>query len=278
MKNSPIGIFDSGLGGLSVFRELLKTLPEYDYLYLGDNARVPYGDRSANVIYQFTKNAVDFLFKNNCQVVVLACNTASANALRRLQHEYLPKHYPDRRILGVIRPVVEIVGEKKLKRVGVMATQATVSSSSYPAEITKIDPSIEVFQQACPLFVPAIEENEMGWEGFNLLVKKYAKPLLKNNIDSLILGCTHYALVVKDIKRLLPIGIQVISQSGATAIKLADYLKRHPEIDKKLSKNSKRAYYATAFSSRYGKLTELFLGDYFEHDTKLQIVKLPEVD
>lgn len=269
-----IGIFDSGLGGLSIFREILKDLPSYDYIYLGDNARVPYGGRSADLIYEYTKNAVDFLFQKNCQLVILACNAASSNALHRLQQGFLKQNYPERRILGVIRPVVEVATYHKFKRIGVIGTRATISSNSYPKEIAKLDSTVQVFQEACPLLVPMIEENEMEWEGFDLLIKKYLNSLLLNNIDSLILGCTHYGLIKDRIKKHLPAKIKIISQGEATAYKLAKYLQRHPEIERKLSKKSQRTFFATDLSQCYENLTRLFLGKHFSKDTKLQYVFL----
>ena len=269
-----IGVFDSGLGGLAIFREILNKLSQYNYLYFGDNARVPYGGRSNDRIYIFTKDAMDFLLQNDCQLIILACNAATSNALHRLQQEYLPKYYPDRKILGVIRPVVEIAVANNVQRIGVMATRATVATNSYPHEIQKLNPSIEVFQQACPLLVPIIEEDEIDWEGCDLAIQKYLKPLLTNNIDSLILGCTHYGLIEEKIKHQLPANVHIISQGKATAEKLVDYLSRHPEIETKLEKNAKRTYFATDLSQRYEKLTKLFLGDHVSEDAKLQLVNI----
>lgn len=267
-----IGVFDSGLGGLAIFKEILKLLPQYNYIYLGDNARVPYGGRSADLIYGFTKNAMDFLFKKNCKLIIIACNTATANALQRLQLEYLPKYYPDRRILGVIRPVVEEAINIKPKRLGIMATRATVNSNSYPEEIFKLDPTIKVIQQACPLLVPIIEENEIGWEGLDLIIKKYLAPLLKEKIDSLILGCTHYGLIIDKIKKHLDKNIKIISQGEATAKKLKDYLDRHSEITNKLGKNNTQTYFATDLNQNYQKLTQLFLEEYFTDKTTLNLI------
>lgn len=262
-----IGVFDSGLGGFSVLREIIKELPQYDYIYLGDNARVPYGGRSKDLIYQLTKDAVDFLFKNDCQLIILACNTSSANALQRLQKEYLPKNFPDRRILGVILPVVEYVVEENIQRVGIMATRSTVASETYPMQIKKLAPNTQVFQVACPLLTPMIEEDEMEWIGFDLLIKKYIHPLLKSKIEGLILGSTHYGLIANKIKKHLPDSVRIISQSEATTKKLKDYLKRHPEIEMKLTKNSKRNYFVTDLNPRFEKLAKLFLGRYFTNNT-----------
>lgn len=269
-----IGVFDSGLGGLSIFREILKILPEYNYIYLGDNARVPYGGRSADLIYKYTKDAVEFLFKKKCQLVILACNAATSNALHRLQNEYLVKSYPDRRILGVIRPVVEIAAEDECKRIGVLGTRATISSKSYPKEFKKLNSKIRVYQEACPLLVPIIEENEIEWEGTDLIMKKYLAPLLKNRIDGLILGCTHYGLIKDRIRKHLPDYIKIISQGEAAAVKLADYLKRHPEHEKKLAKKAMRTFFVTDLNQRFETMTKLFMGEHFDHDAKLQFILL----
>ncbi len=269
-----IGVFDSGVGGLSIFREILNQLPLYDYIYFGDNARVPYGGRSKDLIYSFTKNAVNFLFQKDCQLIILACNAATSNALRRLQQEYLPANYPNRRILGVIFPTVETAIANNSKRFGIMATRATVTSDSYPIEIKKLFPQAIVFQHACPLLVPIIEEDEIEWKGLDLLIKKYLSILLKNNIDTLILGCTHYGLITEKIRRYLPKHIKLITQGKATATKLKDYLKRHPEIESKLTKNATLNYYVTDLNQRYEKLMKLFLGDCFDKTSKLHLINL----
>lgn len=269
-----IGVFDSGLGGLSVFRELLTGLPQYDYIYLGDNARVPYGGRSRDMIYQFTKDAVDFLFQNNCQLIILACNTSSAIALERLQHDYLPHDYPNRRILGVIYPVAEHVVSENIKRIGIMATRATVASESYPKQIKKLAPHTQIFQVACPLLTPMIEEDEMDWEGFDLLLQKYIHPLLERKIHGLILGSTHYGLISNKIKKHVPNSVKIISQGEVTAKKLREYLKRHPEIEMKLAKNFKRTYFVTDLNQRFEKLTKLFLGKHFSKGITLQLVNI----
>lgn len=269
-----IGVFDSGLGGLSVFRDIMKELPQYNYIYLGDNARVPYGGRSKDLIYQLTKNAVDFLFRNDCQLIILACNTASSNALQRLQQEYLPHNYPDRRILGVIYPVVENVVSENVQRIGIMATRATVASNSYPKQIIRLAPNIRIFQVACPLLTPMIEEDEMEWAGFDLLIQKYIHPLLEENIDGLILGSTHYALITNKIKIHVPYFVKIISQGEVTANKLREYLNRHSEIEIKLAKNSRRIYFVTDLNQRFEKLTKLFLGEHFSNGVTLQLVDI----
>lgn len=269
-----IGIFDSGLGGLYIFRQLLKKFPQYDYVYLGDNARVPYGGRSPELIYQFTREAVEFLFEKDCQLIILACNTASAIALRRLQQEYLPNTYQDRRILGVIIPTVEKVIDRGVKNVGVIGTRATVNSDSYLIELKKLNPGVNVFQQECPLLVPLIEEGEVAWEGLDLLIKKYLKKLPVEKLNSLILACTHYGLIAEQIEKNLPTSVKVISQNEVVAEKLKEYFLRHPEIEKKLTKNAQRTYYVTDLSQKYENLVKLFLGKEFEDEEKIMLVKI----
>lgn len=255
-----IGVFDSGLGGLVIFKALIKILPQYDYIYFGDNAHVPYGGRSNQLIYQFTKYAVNSLFKKNCQLVILACNTASATTLRRIQQEYLPKKYSQRRVLGVIKPTIEKVAELKINQIGVMGTYATVSSGAFVREIKKVFPKSKVVQQACPLLVPIIEEGEWDWVGLKLILKKYLLPFKKNKIKSLILGCTHYGLIADKIQAVVGKKVKIISQGKETAEKLKDYLKRHPEIEKKLTKNRQIEYWVTDLNEKYKKMAERFLG------------------
>ncbi len=264
-----IGVFDSGLGGLTIFRELITKLPQYNYMYLGDNARVPYGGKSEKLIYQYTLEAVEFLFQKNCLLVILGCNTATVIALRKIQQEYLPHHYPDRRVLGVIRPTVESVVESGLKKVGVIGTHATVISKSFVKELQKFDDSIRVIQQACPLLVPIIEEGETDWEGLDLILKKYLKPLQETHIDGLILGCTHYGLIDDKIRKLVGSKVAIISEGKVTAEKLKDYLGRHPEIKRKLSKKGRRTYYVTDFNKRYKDMMKLFLGKEFTEKDRL---------
>ena len=258
-----IGVFDSGLGGLAILKEFLKLLPDYDYIYFGDNANVPYGGKNPEAIYNLTEKAVDYLFKKDCELIILACNTATAVALRKLQQKYLPVHYPDRRILGVICPTVETVVEGGYNRVGVIGTYALVISKSFVAELKKFNKSIKVFQQACPLLVPIIEEGEIHWDGLDSILNKYLKPLKKEKIDSLILGCTHYGLIDDKIKKIIGPKIKIISEGKITALKLKDYLQRHPKIEKKLTKNKTRNYYFTDKSDRYKKLAKFFLGKHY---------------
>ncbi len=269
-----IGVFDSGLGGLTIFKELLKTLPQYDYIYLGDNARVPYGGRSPAVIYEFTRQAVDFLLKKDCQLVILACNTASTNALRRLQQEYLPARYPDRRVLGIVLPSVEAVTENNARRVGIIATWATVNSGSFVREIKKINEEIEVLQQAGPLLVPFIEEGETSGPFLEAILRRYLTPLVDANIDSLILGCTHYELIKEAVKKIAGPAVWVVSEGEVVAAKLKKYLARHQVIDKKLGKEGKRQYFVTDYSQRYHDLVKLFLDDHFSAGQKLELVTI----
>lgn len=259
-----IGIFDSGFGGLTILKGILKKLPQYDYIYLGDNARVPYGSRSSEITYEFTKQAVNYLMKKDCVLIILACNTASALALRRLQREWLPKNFPKNRILGVIRPAVEKATEdlKNNIKIGILATESTVKSRAFTGEIKKISASwrtkIKVFEQSAPLLVPIIEAGEHNWKGTDLILKKYLKPLLREKIDVLILGCTHYPIVKNKIKKIAK-NIKIISEDELIPDKLADYLGRHPEIEKRLSKKHKRTYLTTDLNPRVKLLSNLFL-------------------
>lgn len=259
-----IGVFDSGLGGLSILKGIIGKLPEYDYVYLGDNARVPYGGRSPETIYEFTKQAIDFLLKKNCKLIIIACNSATATSLKKIQQEYLPKKWPDRKVLGVIKPTIEKVEEIKSKRVGVIGTRVTINSISFIKEIKKISPRTKVFQNSTPLLVPIIEEGEADWDGTNLILEKYLSPLLNKKIDSLILGCTHYGLIAKKIKKIVGNKIRIITEAEEVAEKLGDYLKRHSEIDKSLNKNKQREFYVTDFSERYENIAKMFMGGAIE--------------
>lgn len=261
MNGKFVGIFDSGFGGLNIMKGILKELPDYDYIYLGDTARVPYGNRSKEVIFEFTRQAVEFLFKNDCQLIILACNTASAEALRKLQQEYLPANYPDRKILGVIIPTAEeTILKTKNKKIGVLATEATVDSNAFEREIKKLDSEIEVYQNACPLLVPIVENGEHNAEIADISLKKYLKPLLAENIDTLILGCTHYEIMEDKVKDIVGNDIEVISESKIVAKKLKEYLERHNEIEERLSKNSKQIIYTTDLTDKFIKLGREFLG------------------
>lgn len=259
-----IGFFDSGLGGLTILKEVVKKLPQYSYVYLGDNARTPYGSRSGEVIYRFTCEGVEELFKRGAELVILACNTSSAAALRIIQQEFLPKNYPDKKTLGIIIPTAEEIGKMTRSReIGILATEATVNSGAYLSEINKINPAVKIYQQACPLLVPIIEAGEKDWEGLDLAIKKYLNELFLNSrkIDTIILGCTHYALIKDKIENYLPQGIKIISQGLIIAEKLQDYLKRHPEIEKRLAKKKERIFLTTENSDRIKKLAKLFFGE-----------------
>ena len=275
-KYQPIGVFDSGYGGLTVFRELIDQLPQYDYIYLGDNARNPYGTRSFEVVYEYTWQAVNHLFERGCRLVVLACNTASAKALRNIQQIDLPRtSYPDRRVLGVIRPSVEMIpGLTKTGHVGVLGTRGTVLSESYPMEIAKISPDspLTVVQEACPMWVPIVENNAMESPGAALFIEENLKNLFAKDplIDTIILGCTHYPLLLDIINRFLPPGVVLLSQGHVVATKLEDYLFRHPEIEMQCSKSGRRDYLTTESAGNFDQLAKIFLGE----EVRSQHVKL----
>ena len=261
-NNKSIGIFDSGFGGLNIMKGIAKELPEYDYIYLGDTARVPYGNRSREIIYEFTKQAVDFLFSKNCELIIFACNTASSDALRRIQQEYLPSQYPGKKVLGVIIPAVEFaVTKTKNKRIGIVATEGTVSSESFIRELLKIDRDIKIYQNACPLLVPIIEAGEHNSKIVDVLLKKYLKPLIDKKIDTLILGCTHYGILESRIRKIVGKDVNVISEEKIVAKKLKDYLLRHSEIEKKLTKNRMRDFYSTDLTEKFDILGSKFFGN-----------------
>lgn len=248
LNNKPIGIFDSGYGGLTVFRSIFQQLPRYDYIYLGDTARAPYGNRSFQTIHQYTWECVQWLFDQGCPLVILACNTASAKALRTIQQRDLQSQDPSKRVLGVIRPTAEVIGDyTKTKEIGVLGTKGTVQSGSYQIEIGHFFPDVKVFQQACPLWVPLIENGEYDKPGADYFVKQYLDQLLvqSDNIDTLLLACTHYPLIQQKIKEYLPDSIQVISQGEIVAKSLVDYLQRHPEMESKLTKNGSQHFFTT---------------------------------
>lgn len=240
MKNDrgPIGIFDSGYGGLTILREIRKMMPQYDYLYLGDNARTPYGTRSFDVVYEFTIQAVRYLFKQGCHLVILACNTASAKALRTIQQNDLPRLAPNRRVLGVIRPTVEVIGDiSKTHHVGIMATPGTVRSKTYELEIAKLFPDFKVTSEACPMWVPLVENEEYNTPGADYFVKKNIDSLLQQDpqIDSVILGCTHYPLLRDKIRQWMPDNIHVIEQGNYVAQSLKEYLSRHDDMSEHIT-------------------------------------------
>ena len=259
----PIGVFDSGFGGLTVLKEIVKQLPNYDYLYLGDNARAPYGSRSFETVYEYTLECVKQLFAMDCELVILACNTASAKALRNIQQHDLPKIAPEKRVLGVIRPTTEVVGKlSKTGHVGVLGTTGTITSNSYPIEIEKFYPNIIVHQEACPMWVPIVENNEIESEAADLFIQKNLSNLLAKdkNIDTIILGCTHYPLLIRKIKKHLPSNIILVSQGEIVAEGLAHYLKRHPEMEERCSKGKSIEFYTTDSPENFDKAASMFYG------------------
>ncbi len=262
-KNAgPIGIFDSGYGGLTIYSEIKKLLPEYDYIYLGDNARTPYGTRSFDVVYEFTRQSVRYLFSRGCQLVILACNTASAKALRTIQQVDLPQWDPNRRVLGIIRPTVECIGNvTESRHVGVLATEGTIKSLSYPLEIRKLFPDIEVTGEACPLWVPLVENNEVDSEGTDYFVKRHVDNLLSRDtlIDTIILGCTHYPMLFNKIQQYTPNDVKILTQGAAVAASLKDYLYRHPEMDNLCTKGGETIFCTTETDGKFGEQASLFL-------------------
>lgn len=264
-SKSPIGIFDSGYGGLTVLKEIIKELPEYDYLYLGDNARAPYGNRSFDTVYHYTLGCVKWFFQKGCHLVILACNTASAKALRTIQQNDLQKIDPAKRVLGVIRPTAEVIGDlTESGAVGILATSGTVLSESYPMEIGKFFPELKVYQEACPMWVPLIENNEHNSHGADYFVKKYLHNIFEKgeSIDVVLLGCTHYPLLASKIEEYLPVGVKLISQGVIVAKSLAGYLTRHPEIEVCCSKNGKREFYTTDSTEDFDNHAMNFYGEH----------------
>lgn len=265
MVSSPIGVFDSGYGGLTVLKELVKALPQHDFLYLGDNARTPYGTRSFDVVYAYTLQAVNYLFAQNCPLVILACNTASAKALRNIQQIDLPRMAPQRKVLGVIRPSVEKVAEiTQNGRVGVLGTSGTVASESYPIELQKWSNGrvVSTVQEACPMWVPIVENNEIGTAGAEYFIRKNIENLLQKDagLDTLILGCTHYPLLIDSIRQYVPPHVRILDQGKVVGEKLVDYLMRHPEIDRALSKNGILRYQTTESAENFESKAALFMG------------------
>jgi glutamate racemase len=262
--SAPIGIFDSGYGGLTVFRSIADALPEYDYIYLGDNARSPYGDHSFETIYQYTLECVEWLFAKGCNLVILACNTASAKALRTIQQRDLPARYPDKRVLGVIRPTAEVIGNyTSTKEVGVMGTRGTVNSQSYLLEINKFFSDIKVYQQACPMWVPLIENNEHLEKGADFFVQEYCSQLLSQSkeIDCVLLACTHYPLLLPKLKATFPDYINILTQGEIVANSLVDYLQRHPEIENTLSRSGKKSFYTSGDPNAFDQHASIFFGE-----------------
>ena len=257
----PIGIFDSGYGGLTVFKAISERLPQYNYIYLGDNARAPYGDHSFEAIYQYTLECVEWLFSQGCQLVVLACNTASAKALRTIQQKVLPIKYPGHRVLGVIRPTAEVIGDFTTSKViGVMGTRGTVNSESYLLEIKKFFPGIFVKQQSCPMWVPLVENNEHLGDGADYFVEKYVSNLLEQDdkIDTILLACTHYPLLIPKIEEILPAGIRLIGQGDIVAESLEAYLENHSAIKDSLSDQATHSFYTTGDQNVFDEHASVF--------------------
>lgn len=264
-----IGVFDSGYGGLTVFKSIAEKLPQYNYIYLGDNARSPYGDHSYETIYQYTLDCVEWLFAQGCPLVILACNTASAKALRSIQHKVLPVKYPNHRVLGVIRPTAEVVGDfSRSKTIGVMGTRGTVNSLSYPMEIAKFFPELKVLQQSCPMWVPLIENNEHLNPGADYFVDKYLKELLEKDadIDCILLACTHYPLLIPKLKAMLPEGIQLLGQADIVADSLDTYLKKHPEIAIKIAHGGEKHFYTSGDRQVFDQHASIFFGAEIESE------------
>jgi glutamate racemase len=261
-KPAPIGIFDSGYGGLTILRDIQQRMPDRDFIYLGDNARAPYGSRSFDVVYTFTLQCVQRLFEMGCHLVILACNTASAKALRNIQQNDLPRLDPERRVLGIIRPTVEQVGlTSQTRHIGLVGTTGTVQSKSYPLEFKKLYPDITVTDKACPMWVPLVENNEYNGDGADFFVKKYIDELIKKDeqIDTLILGCTHYPLLIEKIKKYLPERVRIVSQGELIAESLENYLSRHENIDTKCTRNGVTKYYTTESVEKFNEAASIFL-------------------
>lgn len=259
----PIGVFDSGYGGLTILNQIRELLPQYDYIYLGDNARAPYGTRSFDIVYRFTLEAVRYLFDQGCHLVILACNTASAKALRTIQQNDLPLIDPDRRVLGVIRPTVEKVGEiSRNGNIGIVGTPGTIRSGSYELEIAKLHPTFHTYTQACPMWVPLVENREASSPGADYFVKQEVDRLMAKEpaIDTIILGCTHYPLLYDKIRRYVPESARVLPQGEIVAESLVAYLQRHPEMEAKCSKGGTCSYRTTESPDKFAELASLFIG------------------
>jgi len=271
-----IGVFDSGFGGLTILKAFLDRLPDYNYIYLGDSARAPYGNKSPELIYKYTEEAVDFLFKKDCKLIIVACNTVSAEALRKIQQKWLPENYSTGRVLGVIIPIAEAVVEKvkcspKKNKIGIIGTRSTIYSGTYSRELEKLSSGLEVYSQSCPLLVPLIEEGWIARRETKMILKYYLRPLKLKKIDYLILGCTHYSIIFKEIEKIMSKRCQVFDSPKFVAEKLADYLRRHPEIEGKILKEKKRIFYTTDDINRFKDLGEKFLGQKMEPIEKVSL-------
>lgn len=260
----PIGVFDSGYGGLTILRDMRRLLPDYDYLYLGDNARAPYGNRSFDLVYRFTLESVKALFDRGCSLVILACNTASAKALRTIQQRDLPAIDPSRRVLGIIRPTVERLDElSQSGHIGILGTRGTIGSRSYDMETAKLHPDFTVTGHACPMWVPIVENGEADSDGADFFVRKEIDALMSRDslIDTIILACTHYPLLIDKIREYTPAGINIVTQGEIVARSLADYLNRHPEITRRCSTTGSASYLTTESSDRFTDMASLFMGE-----------------
>jgi len=266
-KPGPIGVFDSGYGGLTILQHFRKMHTQYDYIYLGDNARTPYGTRSFEVVYEFTLQAVNRLFEEGCHLVILACNTASAKALRNIQQKDLPNIDPNRRVLGIIRPTVEILDQvTQTKHIGVLGTTGTIQSETYNIEINKLFPHIQTLGEACPMWVPLVENREYDGAGADYFVKKHLDSILNRDpmIDTLVLGCTHYPLLIEKIKQYIPTGVRLLSQGEYVANSLQHYLKAHPEMDERCTKNGSSKFYTTESVDKFSDIASIFLSEKVE--------------
>ncbi len=262
-SKGPIGVFDSGYGGLTILKQLREELPDISFMYLGDNARAPYGNRSFDVVYRFTLEAVKKLFDMGCPLVILACNTASAKALRTIQQVDLPQIDQSRRVLGVVRPTVEAVAEmSQTGHIGVFATAGTIASESYPIELHKLNPDLKVVGQSCPMWVPLIETGEANEEGADYFVRKYIDQMMSDDkeVDTVILGCTHYPIMIDKIRSNMPSGVSVVAQGDLVAKSLKDYLERHHEMAERLDMDGKVDYYTTEEPGKFEELASVFLG------------------
>lgn len=271
-----IGVFDSGYGGLTILDKIREKMPEYDYIYLGDNARTPYGTRSFEVVYNFTLQAVRKLFELGCPLVILACNTASAKALRSIQQIDLPQIAPRKRVLGVIRPTVECIGEMTTTRhIGVLATTGTIKSESYPLEVRKLFPDITITGEACPMWVPLVENNESQSEGADYFIRQHIERLLQNDplIDTILLGCTHYPLLMDKIRKFTPSHIRIIAQGEYVAESLQDYLKRHPEMDNLCSQGGTCRFLTTESEQKFKESASIFLSQ-TNQELKVETISL----
>lgn len=258
-----IGIFDSGYGGLTIFNSIREVLPQYDYIYLGDNARTPYGSRSFDAIFKFTTEGVRYLFSQDCKLIIIACNTASAKALRSIQQKVLPVHYPDRRVLGIIRPSVEeLCRDTKTKTVALWATEGTVKSESFAIEISKYAPGLHLIQTPCPMLVPLVESGELEGVGTDYFIRKYWEETqrVSNAMDVLLLACTHYPLLLQRIRAIVPEQVRILVQGDFVASSLVDYLKRHPEIERELTRGGTLRFLTTDHTEGFDRLAEVFLG------------------